>query len=601
MAESILTVEHLYKSFGTKVIFEDLSFGINKYQKVALIGRNGEGKSTLLNMLFDEREKDNGLITFNSEAYPVYLPQSTWIKQDHSIIEELKKNYDEHDEQEVFFAKAKEILDVFGIKDLEKPLNLLSGGEQKKVALANVLLHNSNFYVLDEPTNHLDMDMIKWLENYFVQKKTTFLVVTHDRDFIDTVCTDIYELSQAEMFKYHGNFDYFIEKKAEKQKLQQSSQEKARNLYYKELDWVKRMPQARGTKSKKRIENFETIKEKAFQPVEKQQEEFSVIEKRMGKKILEINSINKSFGARELIKNFSYNFKKGDKISIIGKNGCGKTTLLNIIMGKEKADSGTITKGQTIEFGYYQQQGLEETEDKRVIDVIKDVAENIQISNDNKNDYISASEFLLRFGFPKVMQFSPYSLLSGGEKRRLYLLKTLIQNPNFLILDEPTNDLDIYSLLTLEDFLKNYKGCLLIVSHDKRFIENISENHSFIFTKEGEIKDCYVPYEEYLSLQRKQEKSLKTSTENSGATLYKEQKAQNRNKNKLSFNERKTKQSLEIEIPLLEQKKQELTEKLSSDGLSTEELLNTSQEIERIIAELNDKEMLWLELSEKDE
>ena len=601
MAESILTVEHLYKSFGTKVIFEDLSFGINKYQKVALIGRNGEGKSTLLNMLFDERERDNGLITFNSETYPVYLPQSTWIKQDHNIIQELKKNYDGHDEQEVFFAKAKEILDVFGIKDLEKPLNLLSGGEQKKVALASVLLRNSNFYVLDEPTNHLDMDMIKWLENYFVQKKTTLLVVTHDRDFIDTVCTDIYELSQAEMFKYHGNFDYFIEKKAEKQKLQQSSQGKARNLYYKELDWVKRMPQARGTKSKKRIENFETIKEKAFQPVEKQQEEFSVIEKRMGKKILEINSINKSFGERKLIKNFSYNFKKGDKISIIGKNGCGKTTLLNIIMGKEKADSGTITKGLTIEFGYYQQQGLEETEDKRVIDVIKDVAENIQISNYNKSDYISASEFLLRFGFPKVMQFSPYSLLSGGEKRRLYLLKTLIQNPNFLILDEPTNDLDIYSLLTLEDFLKNYKGCLLIVSHDKRFIENISENHSFIFTKEGEIKDCYVSYEEYLSLQRKQEKSLKTSTENSGATLYKEQKAQNRNKNKLSFNERKTKQSLEIEIPLLEQKKQELTEKLSSDGLSTEELLNTSQEIERIIAELNEKEMLWLELSEKDE
>lgn len=601
MAESILTVEHLYKSFGTKVVFEDLSFGINKGQKVALIGRNGEGKSTLLNMLFDEKERDNGLITFNSQAFPSYLPQVTWVKENHSIREELWQSYDEQETEETFLARVKEVMGVFGMQDIERPLNLLSGGEQKKVALAKVLLKKSNFYVLDEPTNHLDMDMIKWLENYLLQKKTTLLVVTHDRDFIDTVCTDIYELSKAEMAKYHGNFDYFLEKKAEKQMQQQASIEKARNLYYKELDWISRMPQARGTKSKKRIENFEGIKEKAFQKMDKEQEEFSVVEKRTGKKILEINSINKSFGERKLIQDFSYNFKKGDKIAIIGHNGCGKTTLLNILMGKEKADSGNIISGQTIEFGYYQQQGLEETEDKRVIDVIRDVAENIQINSDGKTASVSATEFLSRFGFPKNMQFAYYSLLSGGEKRRLYLLKTLIQNPNFLILDEPTNDLDIYSLLTLEEFLRNYKGCLLIVSHDKRFIENISENHSFIFTGDGKIKDCYIPYDEYLAQQRKQECSEKNSVESEGAKSYKEQKAQNKPKNKLSFKEKKLKEELETQIPILEQRKQELTEQLSSGTLSTEEIMKAGEEIENIMQELEEKEMLWLELSEKEE
>ena len=317
---------------------------------------------------------------------------------------------------------------------------------------------------------------------------------------------------------------------------------------------------------------------------------------------MEINSITKTFDDRVLIKDFSYNFKKGDKIAILGHNGCGKTTLLNILMGKESYDSGTITKGQTIEFGYYQQQGLEESEDKRVIDVIKDVAENIQVSNEGgKTESVAATEFLLRFGFPKAMQFSYYSLLSGGEKRRLYLLKTLIQNPNFLILDEPTNDLDIYSLLTLEDFLKNYKGCLLIVSHDKRFIENISDNHSFIFENDGHIKDCYIPYEEYIANKRKQEKQEKSHEESDGAKSYKEQKALNKPKNKLSYKEKKLKDELEQQIPDLEQKKEDLTTQLSSGTLSTEAMIKAGQEIEALIKEIEEKEMLWLELSEKEE
>lgn len=600
MAESILTVEHLYKSFGTKVVFEDLSFGINVGQKVALIGRNGEGKSTLLNMLFDEKERDNGLITFNSNAFASYLPQKTWKEEKHSIQEELMLSYDKQESEETFLARVKEIMSIFKVEDILRPLNILSGGEQKKVALAKVLLKQSNFYVLDEPTNHLDMQMIEWLENFLKAKNTTLLVVTHDRDFIDKVCTDIYELSKTTIEKYHGNFEYFLTQKAEKVQQQQTSIEKARNLYYKELDWINRMPQARGTKSKKRIENFETIKEQAFQKTEKEQEEFSVIEKRIGKKILEINSISKTFGDKQLIKDFSYNFKRGDKIAIMGSNGCGKTTLLNIIMGKEKQDSGNIIVGQSIDFAYYMQQGLLETEDKKVIDVIKDVAENILIDDNGKTGSISASEFLVKFGFPKQMQFAPYSLLSGGEKRRLYLLKTLIQNPNFLILDEPTNDLDIYSLLTLENFLKSYKGCLLLVSHDKRFVENIVE-HYFIFEKDGQIKDCYIPYSEYLQQKKKQEKSLKTQNNSEGAVAYKEQKQQSKNQNKLSFKEKRLKEELEKEIPSLEQEKAFLTEKLSQGFLSAEELQKTSKRIEEIISSLEEKEMQWLLLSEKED
>ncbi len=599
MAESILTVEHLYKSFGTKTVFQDLSFGINVGQKVALIGRNGEGKSTLLNMLFDEKERDNGLITFNSNAFASYLPQKTWKEEKHSIEEELMQSFDHQDSKETFLAKIREIMSVFKVEDISRPLNILSGGEQKKVALAKVLLRQSNFYVLDEPTNHLDINMIEWLENFLKAKNTTLLVVTHDRDFIDKVCTDIYELFQTNIEKYHGNFDYFLTKKTEKLHQQQASVEKARNLYYKELDWINRMPQARGTKSKKRIENFETIKQQAFQKMEKEQEEFSVIEKRIGKKILEINSISKSFGEKQLIKDFSYNFKRGDKIAIMGSNGCGKTTLLNILMGKEKQDSGSVIVGQSIDFAYYMQQGLQEKEDKKVIDVIKDVAENILTDDNGKTASIGASEFLVKFGFPKQMQFSPYSLLSGGEKRRLYLLKTLIQNPNFLILDEPTNDLDIYSLLTLENFLKSYKGCLLLVSHDRRFVENIAE-HYFIFEEEGKIKDCYIPYHEYLQ-QQKQEKAHKTQNKNEGATAYKEQKKLSKNQNRLSFKEKRQKEELERDIPLLEQEKTDLTQQLSQGELNADELQKKSQRIEEIISLLEEKEMQWLLLSEKEE
>ena len=598
--ESMLTVEHLYKSFGDKTVFEDLSFGINKGQKVALIGRNGEGKSTLLNMLFYPSERERGSVVFNSSAYAVYLPQKTWKNESLSIIKELYSIYDHREEVQTFIARVKEMMYVFGITDLNKPLNLLSGGEMKKVALAKVLLQNSNFYVLDEPTNHLDMDMIAWMENYLLQKKTTLLIVTHDRDFIDNVCTDIYELYKGQINKYHGSFGYFLEKKEERRALLLSEIDKAKNLYVRELDWINRMPQARGTKSKKRIENFQTIKEKASQTVDKDQEKLSVIETRIGKKILEINSISKSFTIdKPLIQDFSYTFKKGDKIAVIGHNGCGKSTLLNIIMGLEKPDSGSIIRGESINFGYYKQNAPEEKEDKRVIDIIKDSAESIQINNDGKTQSISASQFLMRFGFNADMQFHYYSTLSGGEKRRLYLLKVLIQNPNFLILDEPTNDLDIYSLLTLEEFLINYKGCLLMVSHDRRFIDNISEHHAFIFQQNGKIKDYYKPYAEYLKEEKQKRKLNRTETENNAYTKQKQEKNLQKQQTKMSYKEKKLFEQLEQQLPLLEQEKTELTKKLSSGSLQGEELIKVSNRIQEIMQELDEKELLWLELSEK--
>ena len=609
--EAILTAEHLYKSFGDKVIFEDLSFGVNKGQKIALIGRNGEGKSTLLNMLFNENERDKGDVIFNSQAYPSYLPQKTWKDGTVSIIQELLTSFEPHNEdRESFIARASQMMYVFGMKELEKPLNLLSGGEQKKVALAKVLLKNSQFYVLDEPTNHLDMDMIAWLENYLIKKNATLLIVTHDRDLIDKVCTDIYELYKGQISRYncdrHENiplFDYYLEKKEERAALLRAEIDKARNIYARDLDWINRMPQARGTKSKKRIENFQYIKEKAFQKQEKEQAALSVVDTRIGKKILEINSISKSFEEnRTLIDNFSYTFKKGDKIAVIGHNGCGKSTLLNIIMGKEKQSCGTIIKGETINFGYYQQKGLEEDPSKRVIDIIKEEAESITVQNENKKFDMSASSFLEKFGFSKDMQFHQYGLLSGGEKRRLYLLKTLIKNPNFLILDEPTNDLDIYSLLTLEEFLINYKGCLLIVSHDRRFIENISQNHYFIFGDGGKIKDFYQPYQEYLKQKAADKKNNSASYQDDKENDYekqKKQKAQERKANKLSYKEQKILEEIEKLLPVLEQKKKELTEKLSSGELSNDELQTVGNELQDIIAQTEEKEMIWLELSER--
>lgn len=597
MAEAILTVENLNKSFGDKILFENLSFGINKGQKVALVGKNGEGKSTLLSLLMNKDDINGGNVTFNSCSTPIYLSQNPSLDENNSIIEELNKDLIKEQEDPSFQAKIKEVLFRLNIKDINKKISVLSGGERKKVALTKILLKDSDFLLLDEPTNHLDISMIEWLEDFLLRKQLTLLIVTHDREFIDNVCSDIYELNNGNIDKYHGNFRYFLEKKKEKEDIHLNEIAKAKNIYSRELEWINRMPQARGTKSQARIDNFDKIKEKAFEKQEKEQAELSVKERRIGNKILEINNITKTFeDDRVIINDFSYTFKKGEKISLVGRNGCGKTTFLNIITGEEKATKGKITIGQTIQYGYYKQNGLQESDDKRVIDIIKEVAERISLAN---GEELSASQFLLRFGFSNVMQYNYYGNLSGGERRRLYLLKTLISNPNFLILDEPTNDLDIYTLLTLEVFLKDYKGCLLLVSHDRRFIENISD-HLFIFEQGGNIKDYYKPYYEYekeLKQRTKQEKQEIKANNTKSST----QKPQNRVQTKLSFKEKKEKEDIEKAMPLLEERKKILTDKLSQGNLATEELLKTSSEIESIIKDLEEKENRWLILTEKEE
>jgi ATP-binding cassette subfamily F protein uup len=596
MAEAILTVENLNKSFGDKILFEDLSFGINRGQKVALVGKNGEGKSTLLNLIYNKDEIDGGKVTFNSSSTPSYLAQNPTFDENLSVIDEINKDFIKEKEDPSFQAKVKEILFSLNLDDINKNVSVLSGGERKKLALTKILLKDSDFLLLDEPTNHLDIKMIEWLEDFLLKKQMTLLIITHDRCFIDEVCTDIYELDNSTISKYHGNFEYFLQKKEEKEVIHQNEISKAKNIYTRELEWIRRMPQARGTKSQARIDNFEKIKEKAFQKQEKEQEELSVVERRIGSKILEINNLNKDFEGKTIIKDFSYTFKKGEKIAIVGNNGCGKTTLLNIITGTEKPTNGKITIGQTIQYGYYTQNPLIEKDNKRVIDIIKDVAENIQLSN---GEVVSASMFLLRFGFSKVMQYNYYNNLSGGEKRRLFLLKILISNPNFLILDEPTNDLDIYSLMTLEKFLKEFKGCLLFVSHDRRFIENLSE-HKFIFEQDGNIKDYYLQLSDY-EKEKKQRNNLENQRDNSKNQRNNFQKQRLEKPKKLSFKEKRQKEELEKEIPLLEEKKRLLTEKLSSGTLQGQELLKASFEIETIIKDLDNKETLWLTLCEKEE
>lgn len=596
MAEAILTVENLNKSFGDKILFEDLSFGINRGQKVALVGKNGEGKSTLLNLIYNKDEIDGGKVTFNSSSTPSYLAQNPTFDENLSVIDEINKDFIKEKEDPSFQAKVKEILFSLNLDDINKNVSVLSGGERKKLALTKILLKDSDFLLLDEPTNHLDIKMIEWLEDFLLKKQMTLLIITHDRCFIDEVCTDIYELDNSTISKYHGNFEYFLQKKEEKEVIHQNEISKAKNIYTRELEWIRRMPQARGTKSQARIDNFDKIKEKAFQKQEKEQEELSVVERRIGSKILEINNLNKDFEGKTIIKDFSYTFKKGEKIAIVGNNGCGKTTLLNIITGTEKPTNGKITIGQTIQYGYYTQNPLIEKDNKRVIDIIKDVAENIQLSN---SEVVSASMFLLRFGFSKVMQYNYYNNLSGGEKRRLFLLKILISNPNFLILDEPTNDLDIYSLMTLEKFLKEFKGCLLFVSHDRRFIENLSE-HKFIFEQDGNIKDYYLQLSDY-EKEKRQRDNLENQRDNSKNQKNNFSKQRLEKPKKLSFNEKRQKEELEKEIPLLEEKKKLLTEKLSSGTLQGQELLKASFEIETIIKDLDSKETLWLTLCEKEE
>lgn len=631
MAENYITIENVSKSYGEKELFSSVGFGINKGQKIALVAENGSGKSTLMKIIANRETPDNGSVSFRKSIAVSYLEQHPLQTENASIIDVLfnsptplmktVKRYeqallnstkfsDENTEKELsdamlemdcqnawnYESQIKEILGKLNITDLTKNVSTLSGGEKKKVALCAVLISKSEVLLLDEPTNHLDIEMIEWLEEYLSTANQTILFVSHDRYFIDKVSTEIYELEKGQICKYEGKFDYYLEKKAQRQQQESASLAKAKNLYKKELEWIRRMPQARGTKSRARIEAFNELKETVSNVNVTKYAELTVKAQRIGGKILEINNINKSFGERKIIDDFSHIYKKGDKIGIIGKNGSGKTTLLDIITEKIKPDSGKVTLGQTIKIGYYTQNPLEEKPDTKVIDIVKKISENILLADGTS---MGASQYLTHFGIPPYKQHTHYGNLSGGEKRLLNLLCILMANPNFLILDEPTNDLDIHTQMKLETFLEQYQGCLMIVSHDRHFLDRIV-SQLFVFNKEGKIKEFPGNYTDYLIKEKENQKQQRLiEDKKEKPTLIK--KKESRNKVKLTYKEQKEKEEIEDFLPKMEVRKKDIEKLLSSGELINESLIEITQEYQTLLEEIEQKEFRWLELCSKEQ
>jgi len=629
-----LTVEKLSKSIGEKELFSEITFGLEKGQKTALIARNGTGKSTLLNIIAGYDVPDSGQVVIRNDITVSYLPQMDRFADSYSVLDAIFdaqtptiqaiKEYEaclmlseqEHSNNEVqqrlqkaimemdrlhawdFEARAKEILSRFGIHDIFKNINELSGGQRKKAALAKTLIADTDLLILDEPTNHLDVEMIEWLENYLKAANVTLLMVTHDRYFLDQVCNDIIELDHGQLYHYRGKYDYFVEKKAERLANAAAENEKLRQLFRKELEWVHTSPQARTTKARARINAFEELKKEVSKAPEQKQEGFKVRTERLGNKILEINNLDFAYPGNVLLDDFSYIFKKGEKCGIVGPNGTGKSTFLKLIMGELQADGGKITPGLTIQFGYFSQDGLPYSGNKRIIDLVKEQAEVIRMDNGN---YMGASQFLNHFGFKYEQQYTYYEDLSGGEKRKLHLLITLLKNPNFLILDEPTNDFDIDTLNLLEDFLDNYTGCILMVSHDRWFMNKLVD-HIFVFEGHGKIKDYYGNYTEYRIERDKELKQQKriAKLNTPPAEENKSKPARASNPNKMTFKERKEFETLEVEIEQLEQEKAELIEKMNSGAGTPQELTDWSRHYQEVESSLDEKSMRWLELSEKE-
>ncbi|MDR9415740.1 MAG: ABC-F family ATP-binding cassette domain-containing protein [Gracilimonas sp.] len=629
-----LSTENLSKNFGIKPIFEDLTFGISQGDKTALIAPNGAGKSTLLKILAGEMEPDSGKVMTQKGIQVGFLAQEPELDENMTINEfiahgdsekiKIVQRYEKavHDQAEDFnpqtqkaFDKAsaamdaaeawdveqqmEQILAVLNIHDLEQSIASLSGGERKRVALAFVLLDEPDLLILDEPTNHLDVEMIEWLEKYLASSKMTLLMVTHDRYFLDRVCNHILELDYGTLYHHKGNYEYYLQKKAEREEVEATEIAKAGKLMKKELEWMRRGPKARTTKSKSRIKAFYETKEKANSAREETDLQLDVNMSRMGSKVLEVEHLSKSFDDTVILDDFSYQFLQGERIGILGKNGVGKSTFLKILMGELKPDSGSIDTGETIIFGHYQQKGIQIDESKRVIEVIKDVAEVIELSNGDK---ITASQFLEHFMFPGKMQYTPVEKLSGGEKRRLMLMMVLIKNPNFLILDEPTNDLDLLTLNKLEDFLQNFGGCLMIVSHDRFFMDKLVD-HYFVFEGQGEIKDFHGTYDEYreeiLARISKEDKNGPKTSKSPSSLNTNSKKQESETADKLSYNERREFNKLEKEIAKLEEKKSQLEKKMSDENLEYGALNELSKEFEELKEEIEEKELVWLEMAER--
>ncbi len=593
MSDALLTVENLTKSFGDKLLFDDISFGINAGQKTALIARNGYGKSTLMNILTGRTLQDSGKVTFRGDVRMAYLPQQPELLPHQSVRSFVySAQRPEHEDEWTFEQRIEEILSRLRLDDkLDQPMQQLSGGEQKKVALSRILIDDTNLLLLDEPTNHLDIQMIEWLEDFLSRQKLAILMVTHDRYFLDHVCQDIYEIDNSQLYHYRGNYDYYLRKKAERQYNERVEVEKAKSLYRTELDWMRRMPQARGTKAQARIDAFYELEEKAHTRFDETRPQLTVKTERIGGKILEMYNVTKSYDGVKMVDDFSYVFKKGEKIGIVGPNGIGKSTFLNLLTEQLRPDSGRVIVGQTIQFGFYTQGGMTARPDIRVIDIVKEVAERIELDNGKE---MSAHQFLSYFGFEDMTQYNYFGNLSGGEKRRLYLLKVLMANPNFLILDEPTNDLDIYTLEILEQFLKDYKGCLVIVSHDRSFMDHIVD-HIFVFEGDGKIRDYHSNYTQYLAEKNAQKRS-ETLQRREEKPKYERTRS---DKPRATYKQQKEYESLSQEIETLTQEKQQLETLLSGGGeTDVEKLTSASQRIGEIMAALDEKELRWLELDE---
>ena len=617
-----LSAENISKSFGDKWLFKDLTIGLNRGDKVALIGANGTGKTTLMTILAGITPLDQGVVSVRKDIRVGYLDQAPDFDPQFPVMEVLfsgnnpvalaVKEYEQalllDDEKRLtkaiervdslqgwdFEARVKEILGKLGVPDVEAKIGTLSGGQRKRVALAKVLIESPDLLILDEPTNHLDLSMVEWLENYLNTQNTTLLLVTHDRYFLDTVCNTIVELDNGNLYTYRGNYAYFLEKKAEREAVEAAEIDKARNLYRKELDWIRRQPKARGTKAKYRVDAFEDTKEKASQRRYDNQMELNVKSTRLGSKIVELQSIGKRFGDKTVVHNFLYTFKKGDRIGIVGKNGAGKSTLLNMITGALRPDNGQVVRGDTVQFGYYQQTDLEYKDGQRVVDWVKEVAEVIRLGT---GQTVTASQYLQAFLFPPNKQGTLIEKLSGGEKRRLQLLRVLMAEPNFLILDEPTNDLDITTLNVLEEFLMNFPGCLIIVSHDRYFLDRLVD-HLFVFEEGGNIRDFpgnYTDYRNFLAENTISKAESKNTAERPAPTAS---PAPSTTKRKASYKEQKDFESLEIEMAKLEQEKADYIQKLNGGSNNHQDITQWAQQIERINTSLEEKEMRWLELSE---
>ena len=613
-----LSVENISKAYGERVLFENVSFGINKDQKIALIAKNGAGKSSLLKILIGQDTPDTGQVVSRKGLKIAFLSQEPALPEDLSIedyifqeenpILKVIQQYEhalEHPEDEVAYQKAfeamerheawdfetqyKQILFQLKLTDLHLPIKHLSGGQRKRLALANVLISKPDLIFLDEPTNHLDLEMIEWLENFFAKEKMTLFMVTHDRYFLERVCNEIVELDEGTLYSYKGNYSYFLEKKQQRLQQEQASQEKAKNLYVRELDWIRRQPKARTTKSKSRIDDFAIIKEQAQKRRREHVVELEIAMQRLGSKIIELHNVVKKFPEKTILDRFSYVFKRGERVGIVGKNGTGKSTFLNLLTGKIAPDAGKIIIGETVQFGYYTQQGIEINPQEKVIDVIKKYGEYIPLL---KGRTLSAAQLLERFLFDRKKQYDYVEKLSGGERKRLYLCTVLIQNPNFLILDEPTNDLDIVTLNVLEEFLLDYEGCLVIVSHDRYFMDKIVD-HLFVFKGEGEVQDFPGNYSDYFAYEQSTPKETVKTEEKAPAQKNSWRGADS----PLSQSEQRELARLEKEIAQLEAHKQAIEALFTEATLSNEELQEQSQTLSDVLSLLEEKSDRWLELS----